>query len=268
MDLKILRDTAPWDWPETTGPQLLGVLRDAAASAEDRLLASELAGDLIVADDDLVRAQLAILQDPAAPPELRAQAALSLGPALEYADTEGFEDDGDAPISEPAFQEIQAALRGVFAESSTPKEVRRRTLEAAVRAPQEWQLEAAGAAYRSGDAEWRLTAVFCMRFLRGFEKEILEAVSSPDMELKTEAIHAAGEWGLGAAWPHVAAALKGRPAKPLLLAAIAAAPQIRADEAQALLSELADADDEEIADCVQEALAMTEGPWDGDEEAR
>ena len=105
-----------------------------------------------------------------------------------------------------------------------PRLVRRRILEVAVRAPRDRQKGAVGAAYRSDGAQWRLTAVFCMGYLRAFDKEILESLSSSNQDVKTEAVHAAGAWELPAAWPHVAALLDSRTSKPPLLAAIARVP--------------------------------------------
>ena len=80
MDLKILRDTPPWEWPKDAGSRLRRTLRDGQAKPSDLLLAAELAGDLVVADDDLIQALLAIVGDGGAWPDLRAQAAISLGP--------------------------------------------------------------------------------------------------------------------------------------------------------------------------------------------
>jgi hypothetical protein len=51
-------------------------------------------------------------------------------------------------------------------------------LEASVRAPQDWHLDAIREAYSSTDEAWSLTAVFCMRFVRGFNEQILEALES------------------------------------------------------------------------------------------
>ena len=167
MDLKILRDTPPWEWPKDAGSRLRRTLRDGQAKPSDLLLAAELAGDLVVADDDLIQALLAIVGDGGAWPDLRAQAAISLGPVLEFTDTEGFDADAEAPISEKTLHEIQDTLRDLFADAAVPRLVRRRILEAAVRAPQDWQKGAVGAAYRSDDAEWRLTAVFCMATCAG-----------------------------------------------------------------------------------------------------
>ena len=266
MDLKILRDTPPWDWPQSAGQTLLQALTAAHASESDRVLAAQLAGDLIVASDHMVEALLALVRDGAAPPRLRAQAAISLGPVLEYADTEGFEDEGEAPISEKTFHLIKEALRDLFRDATVPREVRRRILESCVRAPDEWHAGAVGAAHASDEEDWKLTAVFCMRYLRGFEREILEALGSRNREIQAEAIHAAGEWSLKKAWPHVAPLLKQRTPKPLLLAAIAAAPSICSEEAQELLNDLADSDDEDIAEAIEEALALAETPWDEDDE--
>ncbi len=43
MDLKILKDTPPWDWPEGASATFLNVLRDTQAAEPNRLLAAELA---------------------------------------------------------------------------------------------------------------------------------------------------------------------------------------------------------------------------------
>ena len=267
MKLKILKDTPPWDWPEGTGAALLAILRDGQAPESDRILAAELAGDFTVIDDDLVDALLAIVRRSDAPEELRGQAALSLGPALEHVDTDGFEDESDAPISERSFHTIQESLRELFTDASIPKEVRRRILEASVRAPQDWHQDAVRAALRSDDEAWKLTGVFCTRFVRGFEDEILQALSSKNPDIHYEAVCAAGEWGMEAAWPHVAAliATKGTD-KRLLLAAIEAAPSIRPQEASHLLVDLADSDDEDIVEAVDEALALAEGMSGEDDE--
>src|SRR5437016_14452206 len=92
MDLQALKDTPPWDWPEGTAEKLLSVLRDEQATEPDRILAAEMAGDFTVVNDELVEALLAILRNSEESPEVRARAAISLGPILQYADTEGFED--------------------------------------------------------------------------------------------------------------------------------------------------------------------------------
>jgi hypothetical protein len=266
MDLGTLKDTPPWEWPEGTAEALLDVLRDDRSSDSDLLLATELAGDFTVINDELVDALLATLRSGDKPEAVRGTAAIALGPVLEQADTEGFEDANDLPITERTFHRIQESLRTLYRDATVPGEVRRGILEASVRAPQDWHRDAIRAAYGSGDEAWRLTAVFCMRFVRGFDQQILQALNSTNPDIHYEAVLAAGNWAVDAAWPHVAALVtSGETEKPLLLAAIEAAASIRPQEALEILDDLADSDDEDIADAVHEALAMAEGHSADDE---
>lgn len=269
MDLESLRDTPPWDWPEESGAVLLEVLEDRRATASDRLLATELAGEIVAIDDDLVDALLSILQDTGASEELRGRAAISLGPVLELADQDGFEDDDgiDVPISERTFHRIQESLEALYRDARVPKDVRRFILEASVRAPQDWHRDAVSAAYASGDESWKLTAVFGMQYIRGFDAQILEALESSNPQILLEAVRAAGNGGLKRAWKHVAALITtDGTAKPLLLAAIEAATYIRPREAPDILGDLADSDDEEISDAALEAMALSEGAQDDDDD--
>jgi hypothetical protein len=260
MDLKTLLDTSPWDWPTDAGRIFLEILIDRRADASNRLIAAELAGDLTVIDDDLADALLAIVRDASEPEELRARAAISFGPALEQADLDGFEDPDEAPITERTFRNIQDSLQKFYLDDSTPKEVRRRILEASVRAPETWHRDAIGQAYFSGDREWTLTAVFSMRWVRGYDGQILEALKSADPDIHYEAVHAAGNWELDAAWPHIVDLVNDpHTPKRLLLAAIEAAGCIRPAEATGILLDLADSDDEDIAEAADEAMMMAEG---------
>jgi hypothetical protein len=90
-------------------------------------------------------------------------------------------------------------LQKLYFDNGIPKEVRRRILEASVRAPESWHQNAIQAAYSSGDKDWMLTAVFAMGRVRGFDDQILEALKSADPEIHYEAVEAAGAWGLAAA---------------------------------------------------------------------
>lgn len=262
MDLKILLDTPPWEWPEDSGKMFLEALIDSRANESKRLIAAELAGDLTVINDDLADALLAIIGSAEETEQLRARAAISLGAVLEQADTDGFEYPDDVPISERKFHHIQDSLQKLYLDSGNPKEVRRRILEASVRAPANWQESAIRAAYGSGDQEWMLTAVFSMRWVRGFDEQILEALKSADPEIHYEAVHACGNWELDAAWPHIVTLLSapGAP-KPLLLAAISAT-SIRPLEAMEILEQLAASGDEEISEAAEEAIAMAEPDYD------
>lgn len=259
MELKTLQDRPPWDWPRDAGKKFQKILIDHQADETDRLIAAELAGDLTVINDELADVLTAIIRRPDEPEQLRAVAAVALGPVLEQAETDGFEDPDDVPITQRTFRNIQDCLHKLHFDNSIPKEVRRRILEASVRAPEEWHQNAIRAAYSSGDQAWILTAVFSMRWVRGFDDQILEALKSGDAEIQYEAIQAAGNWGLAAAWSHILALVRDAATpKSLLLAAIGAVASIRPAEARSVLVDLADSDDEEIAEAVDEAIGMAE----------
>ena len=259
MDLRSLTDIPPWEWPEDTGTLLLDTLRDDGAHEPELLLAAEFAGDLVVINDELVDALLAFLRSGNRSETLRVQAAISLGPVLEYADTDGFDDLGDVPIDEQTFGRIRELLRRLYRDADVPTAVRRGILEASVRAPQDWHPGAVGAAWSADDAAWRLTAIFCMRYVRGFDAQILEALDSQHPDVRYQAVVAAGNWGVKVAWSHVVALVASRNTeKSLLLAAIDAVASIRPDEAVDVLSGLLDTGDEDIVAAVHEALAMAE----------
>lgn len=260
MDIKILQSTPPWEWPEAAGKTILKTLTDRQAKQSDRLIAAELAGDLVVMNDALAKALLAVLRSPDEPEKLRARAASSFGAVLEQTDIDGFDDPCcDPSITEDTFHTIQDSLQKLFLDAGTPKEVRRRVLEASVRASGDWHATAIAAAYSSGDRDWRLTAVFAMRWVRGFDDRILEALNSPDRDIHVEAVQAAGNWALDAAWSHVVGIVNdpGAP-KRLLLAAIEAVGNIRPAEAGAVLADLVESGDEDIAEAVDEVMAMAE----------
>ena len=260
MDLKTLQDTPPWDWPEDAAKKFQETLIDPKAKKSDRLIAAELAGDLTVMNDQLADTLMAAIRRPDEPEQLRAAAAIALGPVLEQADTDGFEDPDDAmPITQRTFRNLQESLHKLHFDNTIPKEVRRRILEASVRAPEDWHQNAIRAAYSKGDKEWILTAVFSMRWIRGFDDQILEALKSGDDEIQYEAIQAAGNWGLAAAWSDILALVRDAATpKSLLLAAIGAVASIRPAEARSVLVDLGDSDDEEIVEAVDEAIAMAE----------
>lgn len=264
MNVKDLLEIPPWEWPRGAGKLFLKILVDKQANESDRLIAAELAGELVVMNNRLGDALLAIVGSSDEPEKLRAAAAIGLGPVLEQADTElvdndEFDDPESVPISLGTFRNIRESLHKLYLDESNPKEVRRRILEAAVRAPQDWQLNAIKAAYSSGDKDWMLSAVFAMRWVRGFDDQILGALESSDPEIHLEAVAAAGNWQLDAAWPHVVALVKdASTSKQLLLAAIQAAGYIRPQQAQEILADLIDSRDNEIADAADEAISMAQ----------
>jgi hypothetical protein len=277
MNVKDLLEIAPWEWPGNAGEILLKLLVDKQAGESDRVIAAELAGDLVVMNERMADALLALVSSSDEPEELRAAAAIGLGPVLEQADTElvdndQFDDPEAVPITLLTFRNLQGALRDLYFDESNPKEVRRRVLEAAVRAPQDWQPDAIRDAYSSGDSDWELTAVFAMRWVQGFDDQILEAIESADPEVHFEAVVAAGNWQLDAAWPHVLALVESPSTpQPLRLAAIGAVGSIRPRQAQEILSGLTASNDQEIAAATDEAISMAQamlGEADEEEEGK
>jgi len=263
MSLRRLKAIPSWDWPADARQRIAAVLSDERAEAQERLVAAELAGDVTVIDDEIVETLLTILDRGDFSDELRCQAAISLGPVLEEADIDGFDAPfGDSPISKGTFRLIQAALEKHYADSGIPKIVRRRVLEASVRAPQDWHRAAIEAAYGRRDREWKLTAVFATRWVDGFERIILEALESRDDEIRFEAICAAGNWGIEAAWPYVEPiVVRSEEDKRLRMAAIEAVASIRPGEVAGVLGGLVDDEDEEIAEAAHEAIMLSEADF-------
>src|SRR5258708_19771683 len=102
-----------------------------------------------------------------------------------------------------------------------------------------------------------------MRFVRGFDEQIVEELVNKNPDIHLEATLAAGSWGVEAAWPHIAALIHSRRTpKPLLLAAIGPVPTIRPQDASEFLSRLIESDDEHIVESVHEALDKAEEPAD------
>jgi hypothetical protein len=266
MDLKTLRETPPWEWPKGAGKMFLAILRDPHADAADRLLAAGLAGDFTVINDALAAALLSILGSATEPAELRARAAISLGPAIEQADIEEFDDPDAVPISQKMFRTIKQSLRGLFLDTGVPELVRRSVLEAAVRAPQDWHTGAIRDAWSNSGQEWKRTAVFCMGHVRGFDQQILEALKNSDPGSHYHAVRAAGTWEVEAAWPHVAALAKSDTNKPLRLAAIEALGTLCPLDSVEVLANLADSEDEDVAEAASEAMSMAEGMLDDEDD--
>jgi len=267
MDLKTLEAIPPWEWPQDAERMILDILRNVQADPSDRLLAASLAGDSVDINDALAGALLATLQNDNEPEELRSLAVISLGPALESAFMDDFDDPNEVSISEAMIGNIQETLHRLYRDARTPRMVRRRILEASVRAPADWHKEAVRAAYRSNEEDWKLTAVFCMQYIDGFDEQILESIGSQNPDILYEAICAAGNWEVDAAWPRIAGLIAAEDTdKDLLLAAIEAAAMIRPGEAAEILEPFMDSDDEDIIDAVNEALAMSGEIWDDEDD--
>lgn len=219
-------------------------------------------------DDQLARELLRFARDGELGGEERGRALIMLGPALEECSLEeapdgsleappaGTEGWWELPLSSAGYRQVTEDLRRIYHDASLPKLVRRRALEAAVRAPRDWHREAAATAWRSGDAEWRVTAVFAMGFLEGFEDEIGEAFEGEDAGIRREAMLAAGR-GPGAEVLAddllKVAADTGAP-RDDRLAAIEALAEGQPDGAFEVLDELTGDPDREVAEAAEAAL--------------
>lgn len=259
MNLHALSETPAWEWPDHAETLIHKALSNTNADPADRLLAAELAGETVVMSDDMAQTLLSIVKNNAETPDMRCMAAISLGPALEYADTMEFDMEEDILISEDMFEKIQQSLRRLFMDSNVPEEVRRRILESSVRAPQDWHRDAVRGAYMSDRKDWRLTGVFCMSYITGFDQQIMEALKSKDEDLFYEAVGAAGNMGLDQAWPVITRILQSKTKdKDLLIAAIDAVVNIRPEEAHAVIGPLVDHEDQEVKDAACEALGIAD----------
>ncbi len=271
MDLKQLYDIPPWEWPGNATAIIYEAVSEPGRPEPDRLMALELAGEPVVINDRLAEALMTIIQDGRESEEVRCQAVIALGVGLEgaYLDEVDLEDDFLAEINTDEIVEslsshllikIQEKLSRLYRDAEMPERVRRRILEASVRAPWDWHKNAVTAAYYSGDHDWRLTSVFCMGYLPGFNEELIEALRDPDREISLEAVGSALNHGLSEALPTFKDLLLNRPSsdKELLLRAIELVPEVCPEQAGEMLSSLVDDKDREVATAVLDALALAE----------
>jgi HEAT repeat protein len=105
-----------------------------------------------------------------------------------------------------------------------------------------------------------------MGHVRGFDQQILEALENPDPGIHYHAVRAAGTWEVEAAWPHVAALARSDTNKPLRLAAIEALGTLCPLDSVEVLANLADSEDEDVAETASEAMTMAEGMSDDEDD--
>lgn len=261
-DLRTLESIRPDDWSTESSERareiLLDVLVDEHAMESDLYSAGTVLSHFPRVDDRWAENLLSVVRDRDMSCEARVRATIPLGPVLAAANAEGFDDDGYAPVAGAVYYSMQSALYDVYADTSTPDIVRRRALEAFAHAPELRLEHAVRAAYASNDDDWRVTALRCMFHHDGFEKEILESLHSESLDIRSEAIRAAGPCGLQEAWPYIRAVMNepARAYKPLLLAAIESSGHIRPEEARPLLDDLVSSDDVDIARAAEQSLGF------------
>ena len=268
MDIKFIAENIPpWEYPESLDEELLKILPDDKADEEIRLIAIELAGDYVVMNDKLAEVLLSIICNSNEPDKIRAQAAIAFGPAFEIAFIDGFADPDEALISEQTYLKIREVFLKLYRDADVPIEVRRKILEASIRAPQDWHADAVRAAYNSNNDDWKITALFCMGQIRGFEDQILESLNSSNPDIHYEAVRSAGRSELFESWSHIAKIVKSeRENKPLLLAAIRAVAAINPGNAPEVIGDLIESDDEEIIETIRDVISIPGDEWDDDNE--
>ena len=256
--LELLHQTPMWEWPEEAPDWISDGLQ--ADDSGLRLAAALAAAQ--VADDELA-ALLVQVARADADEEVASTAAVALGPALEECSLEydfGLADaddglDDDAPLTRQAYQRVCDALKALYEDGNRPTLVRRRAVEASVRAPQPWHEQMVREAWGRDDGAWKATAVFCMGYLESFDETILEALRHADPGVRREAFVAAGSREIEAAGPlAMDAARDGGLTVEEREGAIVALETLDPPHSLELLERLARDADEELADAANQAL--------------
>jgi hypothetical protein len=267
MNINDLNELPEWDWPVDAANTINKALTNKKSTEKERLLASEMAGSLVVMNDQIAATLLSIIKDNQESAEIRENALISLAGALEYEDVAEEDDQEDHLLSAQVLKQVQDELKQIYFNDKNPEDIRRYTLETAVFSFADWQTEEVRKAYHSNNEDWQRTAVFCMANIPGFEKEIQEALNSKNPGIFYEAVCAAGNWEIQTAWPFVEKIIKNPPEdKLLLIAAINAVGALRPEDASDILSELRQSDDEEIVAAVEDVLIFSEATDDEEEE--
>lgn len=261
-NLESLAETPSWNWPELAGSWVKAGLRSGASP--ELLSALQLAAELVVMDDEIAQMLVDILISDRSS-ELRVAAVLALSPGLEEASDVGFDVALDpefdtTALTRKAFLETRAAVRSVYSDASQPALVRQACLRVAVRAPEDWQDAEVKKAYQSPDREWRLTALECMGWLQGFDRQLVAALAVPgDAELASVAVRAAALAGVELAGPLVLEIARSESTEPELReTAVAALGQLCPPGSDDLLLELTQGGDENLAAVASEALEERE----------
>jgi hypothetical protein len=211
-------------------------------------------------DDDIARAFLDIAASDA-DQEIRAGTLVELGPVIEEAGIDydddidfGFSPELGPSVSREMFDTIVREIHVLYEDEAQPRIVRRRALEVLVRDPQPWQMPAIRKHFTSEDPLWKVTAVFAMGYVTGFEKEIAATIASASDELLYEAVAAAGAMRVSATASRIRdLATSGSTDPELRLAAIEALPDVD-PECGEILKALAKSKDVEIAATAEAAL--------------
>ncbi len=240
--------------PRESRPALVEILD--GDDADMKLRALEFTAELID-DDEMAELHLELVESDDERTDVRARAAVALGPALELCEWGSWEAPYDRPpLSKRCFERTQKRLERLYRRAGVPKLVRRRVLEASVRAPCEWHRGVVRAAWQGGDPEWRCTAVLAMGEIGGFEELLGEALEADDERLVCQALRsAAGREGVPGAEAKLLEYARNRAVSTeCRLAAIEGLRFVDSREAPRLLEELSRSSDNEVAGTAAWAL--------------
>ncbi|HEX7706047.1 MAG TPA: hypothetical protein VF701_06260 [Thermoanaerobaculia bacterium] len=213
--------------------------------------------------DEHVQAILTLVESDAGE-EIRGDAVIALGPVVEECGDEYFDGaesdlgpdfgvDLGPPLSRDGYSELVKRVRAIYENSSQPKLVRRRAFETLVRDPAEWHREEIRKHFDGSDPDWKLTAVFAMGNVPGYDEELAHVVREAEGELLAEAIRSAGEMEVEVGDRVRELAASPATDRDVRLEAIRALPHVDPDSYD-LLEKLSDSDDEEIAAVAEEAM--------------
>jgi hypothetical protein len=243
-----------WDWPDDAMERIHEGLQ--SSDVPTQCLAAQMAGK--IPGHDLALELIRVLKT-ADDTDLLVETSIALGPVLEEALLGSFGDEDLEPeITPHLVHEIQSLFRRLYHDADAPNVVRRRVLEASVRSPEPWHVGATRAAFQSGDLGWRVTAVFAMGYLDGFETQIVASLDDEDTEIIRESIRSAARRRIQESGPRVLAIIQENDQdNQLRLIGVDALAQLRPSGAVAFLQSLTDHKDDALASAAHVALDET-----------
>jgi hypothetical protein len=97
----------------------------------------------------------------------------------------------EPPVSKECFRDLADGLREIYNRPETPKLVRRKVLEAAVRGEDDWTREAIEEAWDKNDVEWKMTAAFGAHYVTDCNHILEEALRMDEEKILVEALRSA-----------------------------------------------------------------------------